>query len=376
MRKTNVLFTYPQPDFALPPWSVCAQIARHLDTNRFQSFVAAAEDTAGKAGVEGTADVARFPLGSPAQIARSLPRLASFVVGNCIDVVHANEDARSLALGLALSRGTGRPLVVHYHATPKIYRGARRRLLKLGASLAARNVGVSRFIADELSAIGVRRTGFVLNGVDARRFSPQIDGSRIRREYGVAPDDVLVLQLARFWRPKRQEDLVRAMAIALRRAPKLKALLVGWDDPRYDGAFTSYREEVKSLARELGIVDRIIVANARPEAPELHAAADIFAFPSVDDPCALVILEVLASGKPFVGARSGGTPELIDEGVTGLLVPPRAPGDLAEKLVLLANDAGLRRRLGDAARASALKDFPEGNVARGFGEIYEETARR
>ena len=376
MRKTNVLFTYPQPDFAQPPWSVCAQIARHLDSSRFQSFVAAAEDTAGKAGIEGTANIARFPLGTPAQIARSLPRLASFVVGNCIDVVHANEDPRSLALGLAISRGTGRPLVVHHHAPPKIFGGLRRRLLKIGASLAARNVGVSRFIADELRAFGARRTRFVLNGVDAKRFSPKIDGARIRREYGIAPDEILVLQLARFWRNKRQEDLVRAMAIAMRRAPKLKALLVGSDDERYDGAFTSYREEVKSLARELGVADRIIVAHARPDAPALHAAADIFAFPSVDDPCALVVLEVLASGKPFVGARSGGTPELIDDGVTGLLVPPRSPGDLAEKLVLLANDTVLRRRLGEAARASALREFPEGKVARGFSEIYEETARR
>jgi hypothetical protein len=252
-----------------------------------------------------------------------------------------------------------------------MHRGARHALLTWGSSLAARNVGVSRFIANDLMAAGVKRTDWVLNGVDTGRFNPAVDGSALRREYGLSPEHVVVLQLGRLWRPKRQEDMLRGFARAHARVPQLRCLMVGWDDPRYEGAYASYREELRQLSRDLGVEDQVILARARPEAAELHAAADIFCFPSIDEPCGLVVLEALAAGKPVVAVRSGGVVELVSDGETGFLVAPADAGQLAAKLVALACDESLRHSLGAAARESALHKFQLSAMAEGFEAIYE-----
>jgi D-inositol-3-phosphate glycosyltransferase len=377
MKKTGILFVYSGAHFALPPWMVCEQIIQNLDRERFEVFVAADPTAEGEAhlGAPGATLLPRIPMRSPAELVRSLPALRAVVRRHPIDVVHANEDRPTALAGLAISRLCGLPLVLHYHAVPSIYRGARRALLLGAAALAKRNVGVSDFLERELAAAGIRRTAAVRNGVDPVRFRPENDGSAVRAELGFAPDEVVVLEIARFWRPKRQEDLVRAIARARVHDPRIVGLLVGWDDPHYDGPFAGYREEVQRLAASLGVDGKVVLTRARPDSPAIHAAADIFGFPSIDEPFGLVVAEALATGKPVVAARSGGVPEIVEDGVSGFLVEPRDPAAMAEKLVLLARDPSLRERMGRAGRESAVRRFAPAAVARQFEAIYESAAR-
>jgi glycosyltransferase involved in cell wall biosynthesis len=214
------------------------------------------------------------------------------------------------------------------------------------------------------------RTHVVVNGVDCRRFHPGVDGAAIRREYGIAPDAPLVLQLARLIQQKRQEDVVRAFALARREVPDLRGLLVGWEDPRYSGPFPGYRAELEHLCAEAGLGDSLIIADARPDAPELLAAADMVAMPALGDAWNLAVTEAMAAGKPVIGAESGGIPEQIIHGTTGFLVPPRDPAALAAHIVTLARDPQLRARMGVAARKRA-ESFDETHVAAGFAPIYE-----
>jgi glycosyltransferase involved in cell wall biosynthesis len=258
-----------------------------------------------------------------------------------------------------------------------MYVGARLQFTRALGNLADLNVGVSEFVGRDIRRLGIdpRKVACVHNGTPPERFHPGVDGARLRREYGVREEDVLALQLARIWQPKRQEDFVRALAIARTQQPQLRGLIVGWDDPRYTGSFSSYRAEIEQLARELGLGDALIIGKARPEAPELHAAADIFVLPSIHEPFGLVVVEAMASERPVVAARSGGIPEIIEDGRSGFLVPVRSPDEIAERLVRLAASPALRAKIGREARKRVLDCFTEAHVAAQFARVYEALAR-
>jgi glycosyltransferase involved in cell wall biosynthesis len=193
----------------------------------------------------------------------------------------------------------------------------------------------------------------------------------MRQAYGIPPDAPLVLQLARIVQGKRQADLVRAFALARRRVPELRCLLIGWEEPRYRGPFRSYGSELRHIAEQERLGDSLIISPPRPEAPQLMAAADIVALPSVDDPWGLVVTEAMATGKVVIGADSGGIPEQIVDGVTGFLVPTGSVEALADRIVTLARDADLRARMGRAARRRAEACFDEAHLAADFAPIYE-----
>ena len=387
--KTNVLFLYPST-FLAPSWEICKQIGRHLDADRFGKF-AAIDNDADDPGV-GEAQhvhVDRFAMGSAmaklkhGDIAKSLDvlrtakGLVKSVTKNRIDVIHSSDDGGTMLLALMLARATRTKLLIHYHTIPSMYSGARLEFSRRVARLADLNVGVSRFVAEDVHHIGVdpRKIAAVHNGADFERFHPRNDGSGIRREFGIADDDVLCLQLARIWQPKRQEDFVRAIAIARKSEPKLRGLIIGWEDPRYSGTFASYKTELLDIARREGLGEALIIAPARRDAPNLHAAADISVLPSINEPFGLVVVEAMATGKPVVAARSGGIVEIIEDGRTGYLVEPRSPAVLAEKLVLLARDASLRQTIGEAARASVVSGYGEARVAERFAPVYEAVAQ-
>ena len=87
-------------------------------------------------------------------------------------------------------------------------------------------------------------------GWTGRRFHPGLTDRKYRQEYEIADDEVLVLQLARIIQQKRQEDTIRAFSLARRQVPNLRLLVVGWEDPRYNGPFAGYRAELEHIRAE------------------------------------------------------------------------------------------------------------------------------
>jgi starch synthase len=108
--------------------------------------------------------------------------------------------------------------------------------------------------------------------------------------------------------------------------------------------------------------------------PLLHAA-DVFVFPSLYEAVGIALLEAMACGRPIVASRTGGIPEVVEDGVSGQLVTPGDAADLARALVLLAGDPERRRRLGNAARARA-EAFDIRATVRSLEDLYDEVGRR
>jgi glycosyltransferase involved in cell wall biosynthesis len=383
--KIKILFLYPN-EFLGPELTVYRQIIRNLDRRRFAVYLVLNRDAQGEVGLSAADGVTivrwKFGMGLRGGLGRALRtgihlpgsmlRLVRYARREGIQIVQCSPAPRTGTLGLVLARLAGARLLLHYHVLPGRYGGPRGYLEAAMARRADRAVAVSRFLAAEVPRMGMSaaRTHVVVNGVDCRRFHPGVDGAAIRREYGIAPDAPLVLQLARLIQQKRQEDVVRAFALARRAVPDLRGLLVGWEDPRYSGPFPGYRAELERLCAEAGLGDSLIIADARPDAPELLAAADMVAMPALGDAWNLAVTEAMAAGKPVIGAESGGIPEQIIHGTTGFLVPPRDPAALAAHIVTLARDPQLRARMGVAARKRA-ESFDETHVAAGFAPIYE-----
>jgi glycosyltransferase involved in cell wall biosynthesis len=130
---------------------------------------------------------------------------------------------------------------------------------------------------------------------------------------------------------------------------------------------------LQALARELGVADRVLWPGYHNDAPQVMAALDILALPSIrPEPFGMVVIEAMASGKPVVATAHGGPLESVVEGETGLLVSPRAPAEMAAALARLADATGLRMRLGAAGRKRAVTVFGFQRHVRAFQDLYLE----
>ena len=141
-----------------------------------------------------------------------------------------------------------------------------------------------------------------------------------------------------------------------------------------DGGST---ELLKRRARELGIAEAITFKGAQPRAelPDAYRAASVCVVPSRFESMSYTCMEAMACGRPVVAARTGALPEVITDGVDGLLVPPEDPAALAAAIGRLLLDEAARRRLGEAARARVLSSFSRRIVAARMAGLYEEIAR-
>jgi glycosyltransferase involved in cell wall biosynthesis len=207
-------------------------------------------------------------------------------------------------------------------------------------------------------------------GADARAFevAPNTRAER-RRHLGVGDEHVVVAGVGRLIPVKGFEYLVDAHAAALASVPELRLVLVGDGDGR---------RELEERVRARGVSDTVVLAGAAApsEIPAYMAAADIIAVPSVRhggyvDGLPNVALEAMAAGKPVVGSRVGGIPELVRDGENGLLVTEKDASALAAAFVTLARDPALRARLGANGRQEIREERSWEAVGRRFVEVYE-----
>jgi glycosyltransferase involved in cell wall biosynthesis len=188
-------------------------------------------------------------------------------------------------------------------------------------------------------------------GVDPSVFDPaKVDGARIRREWGVAAGQKLLVQVsARNYKGWR--DLLAGAAMLSREHPQLKVALVACPDEAVKSA-------VEEEARSLGIADRVIAIGYRRDVPDILGAADVVADLSwAGLGITGTLREAMALGRPVIASSAGGNPELVEDGRSGLLVPPRDPAAFAAALRRLLEDPELARRLGSRARERVLAGF-------------------
>jgi phosphatidylinositol alpha-1,6-mannosyltransferase len=212
-------------------------------------------------------------------------------------------------------------------------------------------------IAPALSASAADRMRRLSPGVDLSRFHPDVDGARPRREWGIGADRQVVLSASRLVRRKGQDVLLRAWPSVLRERPRAVLVIAG------DGPTRSGLERLAARLR-LGEAVRFVDGAAWSEMPARFAAADVFALPCRTRRAGLELealgisfLEAAAVGLPTVVGRSGGAPETVVHGETGLVVDPRDPDDVAAALRRLLADRELARTMGRRGRQFVAREY-------------------
>lgn len=228
-------------------------------------------------------------------------------------------------------------------------------------------LAISGGVRDALVRSGVSpdRIRLVPSGIDLGAFMVPYDRAALRASLGVAPNVVLVLQVAALAPHKSQTDLLKAAALLRGRAPSIRIWIAG------EGLLRD------SLEREHGSLvlgDFVRFLGFRSDVPDLLRAADLFCLSSHLEGMGTSILDAMAAGLPVVATRVGGIPEVVADGETGLLVPAREPGALAEALAALAGDPARRDAMGKQAR-QRVREFTADRTAERTRAVYLEAWR-
>jgi glycosyltransferase involved in cell wall biosynthesis len=232
---------------------------------------------------------------------------------------------------------------------------------KILSAAVDRYIAVSHHMAGMLRRaclFSERKIRVVHNGVPLPRFEPDSRPS-LREALGARNGRPVVLTLARLDRQKGIGYLIEAAA----QVPAALFVVAG-EGPE--------REALQDKARTCGVADRVLFLGYRTDVLALLASCDAFALPSLYEGLPLSVLEAMAASKPVIATRVGGTDEAVEDGVTGLLVPPADATALASAIRRLLEQRPLAIRLAGAARESVQRDFSAELAAARTMRIYEE----
>lgn len=204
-------------------------------------------------------------------------------------------------------------------------------------------------------------------GIALDRFTPEVDGGRVRGELGIDPNARVVTMVAIVRRLKRHDVLISAARLLKERFPDARYLVVG-DGPGFD--------KIKGLATDGGVADRFIFTGHREDVPEILAASDLFVLTSEKEGVPQSVAQAMAMEKAVVASPIGGIPELVRDGETGLMAKPSDPASFAAALSTLLEDEPLRRRLGKAARNHVLKSFTDETMVTRTLDFYDCLLKR
>ena len=225
-----------------------------------------------------------------------------------------------------------------------------------------------------MSAIGVKRGKIsqIYNGVDSVRFRPaQTPRAQLGPPGFLDESSIVIGSVGRMAAVKDYPNLVHAFLRLLQQDPtlhdRLRLLIVGEGESR---------DTCLRLLNQHGVGQLAWLPGERTDIPALMAAMDIFVLPSLGEGISNTILEAMATGLPVIATRVGGNPELVQEGITGQLVPPADPEALAQALLGYARDTGRRHAHGRAAREIIDRQFSIPAMVQGYLSVYDRMPKR
>jgi glycosyltransferase involved in cell wall biosynthesis len=272
--------------------------------------------------------------------------LASYVIRTARpDLIHCNSPPGHALLQQAHSLGI--PITAHVRTATLTV------LVELLAK-SARVIAVSHYVKRKLEVFGVpsKQIEVVYDGVDTEHFHPRIyDKRAVRAHFGIPQDAFLVLMVARLIASKRHDLLIDAAATAITSVPSLVLAFVG------DYGDLLLRRQLGHHASTRGLDKRIIWLPFQEDIRQIEAAADVLVLCSENEALGTCVLEAMSLEKPVVVSDSGGICEVVEDGVSGIVVPSGNPDDLKQALVDLAKYSEWATALGRNARMRILSGF-------------------
>ena len=289
-----------------------------------------------------------------------------------IDIVHAHNGRTALMGVLAVrSARRGRCILTQHFLRPAHVgqSGPKARLSDALHGFVARNLAHTIAISQAVKAAMLERdevvadkVSVVLNGLKAPVPDAATTRENKRALWQNDENGPLIVCVARLQREKDLDILIAAMEMVRAKCPNARCIIAGEGDERAN---------LSAQIAALGMQDAIELAGFVESVADLMSVADVFALPSAAEPFGLVLLEAMALGAPIVAVDAGGPPEIVVDGETGLLAPPRDADAMARAIIALVNDKSRAQKMGAAGRLRYEKGFTRERMARETRAVYE-----
>lgn len=288
------------------------------------------------------------------------------IIQECkVDLLHLN-DGLTPALPFIAAMPAAFPVVVHERKI-RNYAPVERQFIKK----VNRMICITRAVADnvQMHFPNFSRSVTIPNPLSTRLNTSPDTRKKLIKQWGLPDDAFLLIQISNIISWKGQDAAVEAMRIVSRANPRAVLLLAGGTPPGEE----AYEARLRKMVRTFELGDRVVFCGFQEKIGAYYHAADVVVHvPSGPEPFGRVVLEAMQLGKPVITSRIGGTAELVQHGVTGLLVPPREPAVLASAILTLVGDESLRQRLGKEAARVAQEEYSPQSITRRVEAIYEE----
>lgn len=316
--------------------------------------------------VRTTADPAALS-GIFAALFRVSRQLRALIQEHRIDLVHTVMYPASLYVALAC-RGTRCRQLWHEHNVKRLH-GVNRPIYRWIARSCTRVIGPSDAVIAALADSGMDRARLhtVYNGIDLARFSPDNEAARrARRDLGLGPDQPAVGLFGQMLPYKGHLTLIEAAPALIAAMPSIRFFFVGaLENP-------PYQEQLRARLRELGLEERFTFTGWRTDVPALIRAMDVNVVATLTpEPAALSLMETMAMARPIVATGTGGTREIVVDGVTGLIVPPGDAEALAAAVTRILQSPELGASLGEAGRRRVEQRFTRARHIEEIRGLYE-----
>jgi glycosyltransferase involved in cell wall biosynthesis len=212
----------------------------------------------------------------------------------------------------------------------------------------------------------------IRNGVDLARFAGPRGRSSLRQDFGLPPSSRLVAVVARVSPTKGLEYFLDAAASLAPRYPDAHFVIVGQPAP----GDREYQRGLEAYAARLGLERRVVFTGLRLDVPEVLSEMSCSVLPSLSEGLSNVLLESMAAGVPVVATAVGGNSEAVEDGVTGLLVPPRDTDALVRAIARILDDRELAARFGEAGSRRVADRFSIEASVRATERLYMELLER
>jgi glycosyltransferase involved in cell wall biosynthesis len=370
MKQHNILFTSLSGQMLGGGQRSLLLLLERLDRKKFKLFLVCPSggglvEKAEKQGIE-TQIIKMGRIKSPNVISTGATvfKFKKLIKLKNIDLIHTDSPRQAFYAGRA-ARLTGTPLIWHVRvSTPE-----KRSFEKFLFNRAHKVIAVSKAASQRFHGFesAQEKVVVIYNGVDLTEFTPKPPDAQLREEFEIDKDWILVGTLGQLIPGKGQDVFLKAAAQVVKQTPKVKFMIIG-------NGNQLYRQKLEDLSKGPGLSGKVVFTGFREDIPRIMNLLDIAVLPSSThlEGLSRVIIEAMASSKPVIATNSGGNPEAVEDGTTGILVPPEDSSSLAESILDLIKDETKRNRMGKAGRERAEKLFSiEKNISQ-IEKVYEE----
>lgn len=282
-----------------------------------------------------------------------------------VDLIHAHEFDANVQ-GTVVAAWLGLPLVATIHGKNYFWEKLRRRVAYRWVSRRATMVAVSKnlkqFIVEKVG-VESEHVKVIYNGVDMLPPCDTEDVEQCRKELDLPTEHRIVGVVGNLYPVKGHQYLIASIPAVLAKCPKTTFVFAGRGQ---------LEAELKGQVHQLGIDGQVRFLGLRQDIPRILALIDVFVLPSLSEGLSMAILEAMVSGKPVVATNVGGNPELVENGETGCLVPPKDSHALAERLVFLLTNSVRGSQFGRKGQLRAQGRFSLQTMVREYQALYDQ----